>query len=112
MTETHKNRQEIVVPVIFTNTEFSKYKFNVGETNRILQELFLTQDSTLKGGLYAAVMSSALLRAVLVDDNAPRILGQGPCNNWGAIKNQSINARKKGGYHCFLKTGLLTRQKR
>lgn len=40
ITETHKDRQEIFVPVIFTNTEFPKYKFYTGETNRILQELF------------------------------------------------------------------------
>jgi len=40
MTETHKDRQEIFVPVIFTNTEFPKYKIYTGETNRILEELF------------------------------------------------------------------------
>ena len=40
MTETHKDRQEIFVPVIFTNTEFPKYKFYTWETKSILQELF------------------------------------------------------------------------
>ena len=39
-TETHKDRQAIFVPVIFTNTEFPICKFYTGETNRILQELF------------------------------------------------------------------------
>jgi len=40
MTETHKDRQEIFVPVIFTNTEFPKYKFYTGESKSILQEPF------------------------------------------------------------------------
>jgi hypothetical protein len=49
-------------------------------------------------------MLSALLRAAPVDDNTPRILGNGPWNNWGAIKNQSITARKKlGDIIAFLK---------
>jgi hypothetical protein len=38
--ETHKDRQEMFVPVIFTNTELPKYKFYTGETNRMLQEFF------------------------------------------------------------------------
>jgi len=46
MTETHKDKQEIFVPVIFTNTEISKYKFYTGETNRILQELFNAELNT------------------------------------------------------------------
>jgi hypothetical protein len=46
MSETHKDRQEIFVPVIFTNTEIPKYKFYTGKTNRILQELFNAELNT------------------------------------------------------------------